>query len=55
MTCNINELRFDGENGRDESRRAQVADKVIRLLTSEVDVSPMVVDGNSKNSKGQSR
>jgi hypothetical protein len=46
MTCNINELRFDGENGRDEFRRAQVADKVIRLLTSEVDVSPMVLDGD---------
>lgn len=46
MALNMKELRFDGENGRDEFRRAQVADKVIRLLTSEVDVSPMVVDGD---------
>ena len=45
MTFNIKELRFDGEHGRDEFRRAQIADKVIRLLTSEIDVSPMVIDG----------
>lgn len=46
MTSSIKELRFDGENGRDEFRREQVAEKVINLLTSEVDVSPMVIDGD---------
>lgn len=37
---------FQGENGRDEFRREQIADKVISLLTSDIDISPMVIDGN---------
>ena len=45
MALNPKELRFDGENGRDEFNRARVADQVIRLLTSDIDISPMVIDG----------
>jgi len=37
---------FQGENGRDEFRREQIADKVISLLTSDIDISPMVIDGH---------
>lgn len=39
-------LTFQGENGRDEFRREQIADKVISLLTSDIDISPMVIDGH---------
>lgn len=46
MALNQKELRFDGENGRDEFNRARVADQVIRLLTSDIDISPMVIDGD---------
>ena len=46
MTLNPKEMRFDGENGRDEFNRARVADQVIRLLTSDIDISPMVIDGD---------
>jgi hypothetical protein len=46
MKLDAKELRFDGENGRDEFNRAKVADRVIRLLTSDIDISPMVIDGD---------
>lgn len=46
MRLDAKELRFDGENGRDEFNRAKVADQVIRLLTSDIDISPMVIDGD---------
>lgn len=39
-------LRFQGENGRDEFHREQVAANVIQLLKSPIDVSPMVIDGD---------
>jgi len=39
-------LTFTGENGRDEFRREQIAGKVISLLTSDIDISPMVIDGH---------
>lgn len=39
-------LTFNGANGRDEFQRVQVAEKVIKLLTAPIDVSPMVIDGD---------
>lgn len=39
-------LVFQGKNGRDEFKREQIADKAISLLTSEIEVSPMVIDGD---------
>lgn len=39
-------LTFQGEHGRDEFRREQIAGKVISLLTSDIDISPMVIDGH---------
>lgn len=46
MALNPKELLFDGENGRDEFNRAGVAEQVIRLLRSDIDISPMVIDGD---------
>lgn len=39
-------LTFTGSSGRDEFRREKVAERVIQLLISTVDVSPMVIDGD---------
>lgn len=41
----VNERCFQGENGRDEFQRESVATKVISLLVSPTDISPMVIDG----------
>lgn len=46
MIVDINTLTFQGVNGRDEFQREKVADKVIQLLTSEINLSPMVIDGD---------
>lgn len=43
MTANRPELTFDE---RDEFSREQVAEKVITLLKSDIDISPMVIDGD---------
>lgn len=37
---------FSGENGRDEFKRELIAEKVITLLTSSLNISPMMIDGN---------
>ncbi|WP_298443878.1 KAP family NTPase [uncultured Ferrimonas sp.] len=42
----MTQLQFKGENGRDEFQREAVAAKVISLLTSTVEISPMVIDGD---------
>lgn len=42
MNQNIAEVTF---NGRDEFQRRSIAEKVIALLKSNIDVSPMVIDG----------
>ena len=36
------ELTFEN---RDEFKRAAIADKVIKLLESDIDLSPMIIDG----------
>src|SRR5690554_1700937 len=46
MKQDASTLTFQGESGRDEFKREQIADKVIKLLVSDVDVSPMVIDGH---------
>lgn len=46
MTEDLSTLAFQGENGRDEFHREQVADKVIKLLISDISVSPMIIDGD---------
>lgn len=46
MTLDKQLLVFQGKNGRDEFKREQIADKAISLLTSDIEVSPMVIDGD---------
>ncbi|WP_166184834.1 P-loop NTPase fold protein [Providencia sp. M-8] len=43
MTTDIAQLDFQS---RDEFKRELVAEKVIKLLTSDIDISPMVIDGD---------
>lgn len=40
------DIAFNGVNGRDEFKRERVAERVIKLLTSDVDISPMIIDGD---------
>lgn len=42
----ISQLTFQGTNGRDEFQREQIAAKVIRLLISPIEISPMLIDGD---------
>lgn len=42
----MTKLEFKGDNGRDEFQRELIADRVIQLLTSEIQISPMVIDGD---------
>jgi len=37
---------FKGQTGRDEFKREQVADRLITLLSSDIDISPMIIDGD---------
>lgn len=46
MVVDITTLTFQGVNGRDEFQREKVAEKVIQLLTSEINLSPMIIDGD---------
>src|SRR5690554_1329481 len=43
MTTLVEEMTFAT---RDEFQREPVADQLIRLLTSEIDISPLVIDGD---------
>lgn len=46
MTSIVAERCFQGERGRDEFQREPVAVKVISLLVSDAQVSPIVIDGD---------
>jgi len=46
MTSIVAERCFQGERGRDEFQREPVAAKVISLLVSDAQVSPIVIDGD---------
>lgn len=46
MTINPASLNFKGENSRDEFKREIIANQVIKLLVSSIDISPMVIDGD---------
>lgn len=43
MTADVTQLVFES---RDEFNRELVAEKAIKLLTSDIDISPMVIDGD---------
>jgi|GEM_PF-3438328 hypothetical protein len=44
MPFNKKELRFKGEHGRHKFCSDQIAVKVIDLIITEIDVSPMVIN-----------
>ena len=46
MNMDITTQTFDGQGGRDEFRRKSIAVKAIKLLKSDIDISPMVIDGS---------
>ena len=45
MDIDITTKTFDGHGGRDEFNRKSIAEKAIKLLKSDIDISPMVIDG----------
>lgn len=46
MDMDITAKTFDGRGGRDEFQRKSIAEKAIKLLKSDIDISPMVIDGS---------
>ena len=46
MDMDITTKTFDGHGGRDEFQRKSIAEKAIKLLKSDIDISPMVIDGS---------
>ena len=46
MNVTITTKTFDGQGGRDEFQRKSIAQKAIKLLKSDIDISPMVIDGS---------
>lgn len=46
MDMDITAKTFDGQGGRDEFQRKSIAEKAIKLLKSDIDISPMVIDGS---------
>lgn len=46
MNMDITTQTFDGQGGRDEFKRKSIAEKAIKLLKSDIDISPMVIDGS---------
>ena len=46
MDMDITAKTFDGQGGRDEFQRKNIAEKAIKLLKSNIDISPMVIDGS---------
>ena len=46
MDMDITAKTFGGQGGRDEFQRKSIAEKAIKLLKSDIDISPMVIDGS---------
>ncbi len=53
MPKDLSQYQFDGENSRDEFNRAPIAKKIIKLLTSNIDLSPMIIDGDWGTGKSE--
>ncbi|WP_157953764.1 KAP family P-loop NTPase fold protein [Ignatzschineria cameli] len=53
MSKDLSIYQFDGENARDEFNRQPIAKKIIDLLTSEIDLSPMIIDGDWGTGKSE--
>lgn len=53
MSKNLSEYQFDGIDARDEFNRKPIAEKIIKLLTSDIDLSPMIIDGDWGTGKSE--
>ena len=53
MSKELSTYKFKGENGRDEFKREPIAEKIITLLMSDIDLSPMIIDGNWGTGKSE--
>lgn len=49
----LSKYTFTGENGRDEFKREPIAEKIITLLMSDIDLSPMIIDGDWGTGKSE--
>lgn len=53
MSKELSKYNFTGENGRDEFKREPIAEKIITLLMSDIDLSPMIIDGDWGTGKSE--
>lgn len=53
MSKELSTYKFKGENGRDEFKREPIAEKIITLLMSDIDLSPMIIDGDWGTGKSE--
>lgn len=51
--ADFSKFQFQGEDGRDEFQREPIAEKIIQLLTSNIDISPMIIDGDWGTGKSE--
>ncbi len=49
----LSKYNFTGANARDEFNRKPIAEKIIKLLTSDIDLSPMIIDGDWGTGKSE--
>lgn len=53
MPKDLSTYTFAGDNARDEFNRQPVAENIIKLLTSEIELSPMIIDGDWGTGKSE--
>lgn len=53
MKQDPSKITFSGENGRDDFKREKVAEKLITLITSDINISPMIIDGDWGTGKSE--
>lgn len=53
MHKDLSQHQFDGVGARDEFNRKPIAEKIIKLLTSDIDLSPMIIDGDWGTGKSE--
>lgn len=53
MPKDLSLFKFDGIDARDEFNRKPIAEKIIKLLISDIDLSPMIIDGDWGTGKSE--
>lgn len=53
MPKDLSQYQFDGPDARDEFNRKPIAEKIIKLITSDIDLSPMIIDGDWGTGKSE--